>query len=198
VVVGSAPSRVVAARRRPASPSAWSTSTASPPLVTGTWNSAPADARTHLGLHGSTESPQNSTAPIPDASATRSSVPALPGSATPTSTSALAAAGRGLHGRLEGHLGAGGDRHDAVGRDGGPGPLERLGHDVADHGPGGRGTVGHGPDRGRGTEVDEDLVDLDARVERLGEQDGPSMTTAPSRARSLRRRERRRSRATLG
>ena len=41
-----------------------------------------------LGPKGSTEPSQNSTAPAPAASAERSSVPALPGSPTPTSTSA--------------------------------------------------------------------------------------------------------------
>ena len=47
----------------------------------------PADARTHFGANGSTEPSQNSTAPTPDASAIRRSVPAFPGSATAHRTS---------------------------------------------------------------------------------------------------------------
>ena len=43
-------------------------------------------ARTHLPLCGSTASPASSTASAPAASLVRTTVPALPGSATPTST----------------------------------------------------------------------------------------------------------------
>src|SRR5690606_16314815 len=52
----------------------------------GTRNTDPALARTAFGFHGSTPSPQNSTAATPAASATRTRVPALPGSPTVSST----------------------------------------------------------------------------------------------------------------
>ena len=52
----------------------------------GTRKMAPADARTHLGFQGSTDAPVSTAALAPNASAVRSSVPALPGSPTSTST----------------------------------------------------------------------------------------------------------------
>ena len=53
----------------------------------------PAEDRTHFGDHGSAEPAANRTAPNPAASAVRSSVPALPGSAMPTRTSTATPAG---------------------------------------------------------------------------------------------------------
>ena len=55
----------------------------------GTWNSAPADARTHFALLGSTELPQNSTAAAPGRlGGAHAACRRCPGSATSTSTSA--------------------------------------------------------------------------------------------------------------
>ena len=63
------------ARGRPSSTAAASRSRAS-----GRWKTLPVDARTALPLCGSTVSPASRTAPAPAASATRITVPALPGS----------------------------------------------------------------------------------------------------------------------
>ncbi len=62
------------------------TAPASPPDTTGRWKTDPAEARTVLGLVGSTDPSQWITAPIPAASAVRIMVPALPGSRTSTRT----------------------------------------------------------------------------------------------------------------
>ena len=75
-----------ATRRRPAAVQASRTSGMTRDRAIGRWKRLPAEARTALPLYGSTESPANSTASAPAASATRSTVPALPGSAMPTST----------------------------------------------------------------------------------------------------------------
>ena len=54
--------------------------------TTGTWNSAPAEARTTFGLKTSTEPTVSTTASAPAASAERRMVPTLPGSARPAAT----------------------------------------------------------------------------------------------------------------
>ena len=70
------------------------------------------EARTHLPLCGSTASPAKSTtAPAPAASATRMTVPALPGSATATRTAASWAAAQRVGRRLPER---GADCHDAL------------------------------------------------------------------------------------
>ena len=54
--------------------------------ATGRWNRLPADARIAFGLNASTESPARMTPSAPAASASRMTVPALPGSLARTST----------------------------------------------------------------------------------------------------------------
>ena len=76
----------VASVRKPAAASSGATSAGSCRTAKGTWKSDPAEARTVLGLYGSTESPAKITAVDPEASAARSTVPALPGSRTSTRT----------------------------------------------------------------------------------------------------------------
>ena len=63
--------------------------------TTGTWNSAPADARTTFGLNGSTEPGVSTTASAPAASAERMIVPRLPGSARRSATTTKSAAPSG-------------------------------------------------------------------------------------------------------
>src|SRR5437764_769158 len=79
-------SRVVASKRTPAPRRVVAAARVSAPRTTGRWNRLPAVARTHFGLSGSTDSPARTTASAPTASAVRITVPALPGSATSTST----------------------------------------------------------------------------------------------------------------
>src|SRR5437764_930121 len=84
---GRSPPRAAAAMRlRPRSPSTPSTSWGSQPSTTGTWKSAPAEARTVFGLVTSTEPRQKITPWAPAASALRIRVPPLPGSRTSTPT----------------------------------------------------------------------------------------------------------------
>ena len=78
----------------PAAPSGSRTSPASPPTTTGTCRTEPADARTVLGLKGSTVPSQHTTASAPAASATRITAPALPGSRTSTHTTTKVAPGQ--------------------------------------------------------------------------------------------------------
>src|SRR5437588_1794929 len=82
----SPPWATAAMRIRPRSPSTPSTSCGSQPSTTGTWKSAPAEARTVFGLVTSTEPRQKITPWAPAASALRIRVPALPGSRTSTPT----------------------------------------------------------------------------------------------------------------
>src|SRR5437763_10313125 len=84
----SPPWATAAMRIRPRSPSTPSTSCGSQPSTTGTWKSAPAEARTVFGFVTSTEPWQKTTPWAPAASALRIRVPPLPGSRTsiPTTT----------------------------------------------------------------------------------------------------------------
>src|SRR5581483_8022652 len=86
----SPPWATAAMRIRPRSPSTPSTSCGSQPSTTGTWKSAPADARTVFGLVTSTEPWQKTTPWAPAASALRISVPPLPGSRTSIPTTSRA------------------------------------------------------------------------------------------------------------
>ena len=185
-------------RRTPAPPRPSSTDTASPPLATGRWNRAPAEARTHFGLHGSTEAPQKSTAAAPEASAARRSVPALPGSATSTSTraarpaaAAAIAASRSTSGRAA-----------TAATPCGVAASTRLGQHVRRPrcGPGRRARAGRrrrrrrAPRRARRGPPTRRCPAASASATRTG----PSITNAPSSEHAARRLERRRSRCTLG
>src|SRR5882757_1217815 len=80
------PSAVAASRRSPARRHSASTVATSRSRATGRWKTLPAEPRTHLPLCGSTASPASTTASAPAASATRITVPALPGSDASSST----------------------------------------------------------------------------------------------------------------
>ena len=82
--------------RKPAAESSEAKASGSSRTARGTWKSEPAEARTVLGLYGSTDSPAKSTAVEPEASAARSTVPALPGSRTSTRTT-ISEPGRADH-----------------------------------------------------------------------------------------------------
>src|SRR5690606_8805768 len=83
---GSPPCPTVASTGTPLRPQPSSTSSSSTDSTTGTRNTEPAVARTVFGLRTSTDPVVSTTPAQPVASATRTSVPALPGSWSETST----------------------------------------------------------------------------------------------------------------
>ena len=187
--------------RHPAHPCApprrSSTATASPPLATGRWNRAPAEARTHFGLHGSTEAPQKSTAEAPAASAGPQQGARVAGIGHVDEHEGQRARRGRCDRRVQVDLGPGGDGRD---------PLRRGGVDATwparrrpRCGPGRRGaaarsTTSSKPAPAATRTSSTTRPDCSASATRRG----PSMTNAPSSGRAARRLERRRSRCTLG
>ena len=146
-------------------------------------NSAPADARTTLGLNGSTEPAVSTTPSTPAASAERRIVPRLPGSAIRSATTTRSAAARSSAGggmRTTARTGCG-DSVEATPLDHPGAELERAADPV----------TGSVPTATNSASISHPASTASTTSWR------PSTTNAPSSERELRRPSRRRSRWTL-
>ncbi len=129
--------------------------------MTGTWNTAPADARTTLGLNTSTVPSSTTTRAAPAASATRRIVPRLPGSPTPAATTAQPVTAR------ERHVAPASDRQHGLRRHGRGDPLEHARSQLAHRHAGGQ--VERGRDLDERPGLDEHALELDTAGHRLGD-----------------------------
>ncbi len=164
----SSPCASATSRVSPAAAQASSTAAASRSRASGRWKTLPVEARTALPLCGSTVSPASSTASAPAASATRITVPTLPGSAMPAQTAT--SDGRAPSAAASGDVEQVADRHEALRGDG---VGQRLGGPVGDRADPGARVRGGGdqlgvPVGGRGR--DEQLAHPAAYRTRLADR----------------------------